>query len=594
MKNFFSSLGNILNKQYAVPFEGRFSLVLKAFSDREKQIFFSAMGVLAGTAIVLLLMINHAFIIQIPARGGTLIEGTLNTPAHINPLLATGEIGSEADRDLSALIYSGLLRAQSSGGYIPDLAESYEIADGGRSYVFRLKEGLTWHDREKITADDVVFTIKTAQDSRMKSPKRASWDGVGVEKVDERTIRFTLAKPYAPFLENMTMGILPEHIWGTVDVNRFDTSKYNREPIGSGPYHVDSIKTTTKDNEEIPISYTLKAFKNFSLGTPYISTITFVFARNEEELLSLLEKGTIDSVNSISHEKGKLLAQQGYRIEHTPLPRVLAVFFNQNEAPLFADTAVRSALIESIDKQGLIDTALAGYGTPLNSFFPSATVEHRVISSEKAPIDRIASARTILEKAGWKFDEETKLWTKKNKKESQTLRFSLSTSEASELKTVTQELKNTWELLGIPVDVRIFATGDFKETVVRPRKFDALFFGQVLGRDSDPYPFWHSSQRIDPGLNITSYANSRVDKILEDARAETNIEKRQTLYQDFKKELARDIPGIPLYAPEFLYVVPEKVHGISLGTITIPAERFLNVHEWYIKTEGVWKIFAKE
>lgn len=594
MKNLLLLLKDIPNKKYAVPFEGRFALVLKAFSDREKQVFFGAMGVLVGTTIVLLLMINHAFIVNIPTRGGTLIEGTLNTPAHINPLLATGEIGSEADRDLAALIYSGLLRAGSSGEYVPDLAERYEIADEGRSYTFFLKEGLTWHDGEKVTADDVVFTIKTAQDSRMKSPKRASWDGVGVEKIDERTIRFTLAKPYAPFLENMTMGILPEHIWKTVDINRFDTSKYNREPIGSGPYQIDSIKTTTKDGEEIPVSYTLKAFKNFSLGTPFINTITFVFARNEEELLSFLEKGTVDAVNSISHEKGKILTEKGYRVEHVALPRVLAVFFNQNEAPIFTDIAVRTALLESIDKQRLIDIALAGYGTPLDTFLPPTAAGQETSSSKKESSDRIADARTTLEKAGWKFDETTSHWTKKEKKETRALRLSLATSEASELKTVAQELKTTWELLGIPVDVRIFATGDFKETVVRPRKFEALFFGQVLGRDNDPYPFWHSSQRTDPGLNITEYANTRVDKILEDARAETDTEKRQKLYKDFRKELARDIPGIPLYAPEFLYVVPENVHGISLGVVTIPAERFLNVYEWYIETEGVWKIFANK
>lgn len=591
MKNLLSLLKDLPNKKYAVPFEGRFTLVLKAFSDREKRVFFGATGVLVGTTIVLLLMINNAFIVQIPTRGGTLVEGTLNTPAHINPLLATGEIGSEADRDLTALIYSGLLRAQSSGGYIPDLAERYEIAEDGLSYTFWLKEGLTWHDGEKITADDVVFTVKTAQDSRMKSPKRASWDGVGVEKIDERTVRFTLAKPYAPFLENATMGILPEHIWKTVDVNRFDTSKYNREPIGSGPYQIDSIKTTTKDGEEIPVSYTLKSFKDFSLGAPFINTITFIFARNEEELLSSLEEGTVDAVNSISYEKAKILTEKGYRVEHVALPRVLAVFFNQNEAPIFTDIAVRTALLESIDKQRLIDTALAGYGTPLSTFLPPTVMEQE---TEEAPADRLASARVILEKAGWKFNETTNLWTKEEKKETRTLRLSLATSEAPELKTVAQELKTVWELLGIPVDVRIFATGDFKETVVRPRKFEALFFGQVLGRDGDPYPFWHSSQRMDPGLNITSYANTRVDKILEDARTETDTGKRQGLYRDFKKELARDIPGIPLYAPEFLYIVPENVQGISLGTITIPAERFLNVYEWYIRTEGVWKIFANK
>lgn len=593
MKQFLSKLNTVFGKQFTFPLEGRFTLALAAFSDREKQVFFGAMGVLAGTTLILLFLVNRTFMVEVPAYGGTLVEGVLNTPAHINPLLATSEIGSEADRDITALVYSGLLRAQNDGSYINDLADHYEISEDGLAYTFTLKKGLEWHDGKEIIADDVVFTVKTAQDSRMKSPKRASWDGVEVEKIDDLTVRFILSKPYAPFLENATMGILPEHIWKSIDFNRFDTNKYNREPVGSGPYQIDSIETTTKDGDEVPVSYTLKAFKHFALGRPYIDTIKFMFAGSEEELIALLKKGSVDAINSISHEQGTLLSESGYRVEHTPLPRVLAVFFNQNQAPIFADNAVREALVQSIDKREIINKALAGYGDILDSPLPPGALGYEESSGQRPLADRLAAARQILEKAGWKFDDKESLWTKKNKKETLTLQFTLATSEAPELKKVSEELKAMWGNLGVPVEVRVFATGDLKETIVRPRKFDALFFGQVLGRDSDPYPFWHSSQRTDPGLNIASYTNATVDKILADARAETNIEKRLKLYRTFAKEITRDAPAIPLYAPEFLYVVPQEVRGISLGMTTIPAERFLNIYQWYTETDGVWKIFAK-
>ncbi|MHB1117969.1 MAG: ABC transporter substrate-binding protein [Minisyncoccota bacterium] len=592
MKQFLSSLKTLLSKQFIFPFEGRFALALKAFSHREKQIFFAAMGVLVGTTIVLLVGVNRAFVVQIPATGGTLVEGVLNTPAHINPLLATGEIGSEADRDLAALIYSGLLRADGNGSFIPDLAERYEVSPDGLTYTFTLKKGLEWHDGEKITASDVVFTIKTAQDSRMKSPKRASWDGVGVEQTDDMTVRFTLQKPYAPFIENTTMGILPEHIWKTIDFNRFDTNKYNREPIGSGPYKIDEIKTTTKDGDEIPVSYTLAAFKGFALGKPYISTVKMIFYQSEDELIKAFEIGDVGAINSISPDRAGALATSGARIEHTPLPRVLAVFFNQNQAPIFADPAVRKALALAIDKQAIIDKVLAGYGIAIDSPIPPASLGYTKSTTEDPREERLAKAREILTKAGWKFDVASNTWNKKTKKETATLRFALSTSEAPELKTVAQELKTSWEELGVGIDVRVFATGDLKETVVRPRKFDALFFGQVLGRDGDPYPFWHSSQRLDPGLNVASYANQRVDKILNDARTETDHKKRAAYYKLFENEIAKDTPAVFLYAPEFLYVVPENVQGLKLSSITLPSERFLNIYEWYINTDDIWKIFA--
>ncbi|OHA79467.1 MAG: hypothetical protein A2747_01030 [Candidatus Yonathbacteria bacterium RIFCSPHIGHO2_01_FULL_44_41] len=582
-----------MNSRFTLPLEGRFGLALKAFSGRENQIFFTAMGVLVGTTIVLLMGVNRAYTVEVPASGGTIIEGVLNTPAHINPLLATSEIGTEADRDLSALIYSGLLRSDSKGGFIPDLAQSYSVSPDGLEYTFVLKPKLVWHDGKKITASDIVFTVKTAQDGRIKSSKRASWDGIGVEQVDDLTVRFTLKKPYAPFLENATMGILPEHIWKTIEYNRFDTNNYNREPIGSGPYKFDSLETITKDGDAIPVSYTLKSFNSFALGKPYIDTIKFVFFRSEEALMQAIKTGSVGAINSISPESAQKLRAEGSRVEHTPLPRVLAVFFNQNEQPIFTDLSVRKALTLAVDKKAIIDKALSGYGVVLDSPLPPGTAGYKIAAPGKERDVRLAEARALLKKAGWEFNEEKKLWTKKVKKDVQTIRFDLATSEALELKTVAQELKASWEELGVPVTVRVFATGDLKETIVRPRKFDALFFGQVLGQGGDPYPFWHSSQRLDPGLNIASYINARVDKILDGARVETNSTKRAALYSDFSSEVTKDAPAIFMYAPEFLYVLPKNVHGLLLGSIAAPAERFLNIYEWYINTDNVWTIFTR-
>ncbi|KKW07917.1 MAG: Extracellular solute-binding protein [Parcubacteria group bacterium GW2011_GWA2_49_16] len=593
MKKILSSLKKVFDKRFTVPLEGRFSLALTKFSTLEKRIFFGALGVLAFTAVVMLAGVNNAFIVKVPTFGGTLVEGVLNTPAHINPLLDTSEIGSEADRDLTALVYSGLLRAKSDGSLIPDLAEEYLVSPDGLTYTFTLKKNLTWHDGEKITADDVIFTIKTAGDSRTKSPKRANWDGVELERVDDLTIKFLLKKPYAPFLENTTIGILPKHIWEAIDFNRFDTNNYNKKPIGSGPYQIDSIETvTTKNGDQLPVSYTLKAFSRFALGKPYLSTIKMVFYRNEDDLVAAVARGDVHAINSISPKSAEGLSGKGYRVLHTPLPRVLAVFFNQNQAPIFVDSAVRKALTLAVPKTKLINNVLAGYGTMLDSPIPPGNLGYKIATTETPLADRMTAARALLTKASWTFDDTSKTWTKKKGKETTVLQFSLATSEAPELKAVAEELKTAWEELGVPVEVKIFATGDLKETVVRPRKFDTLFFGQVLGRTSDPYPFWHSSQRLDPGLNIASYVNSSADKALEQARAESNPEKRAQFYETFKNEITKDVPAIFLYAPEFLYVVPKDVHGISLNGVTIPAERFSNIYEWYISTDNVWKIFA--
>jgi ABC-type transport system substrate-binding protein len=302
----------------------------------------------------------------------------------------------------------------------------------------------------------------------------------------------------------------------------------------------------------------------------------------------------VETINGISPDRAKVLSEQDYRVEHTPLPRILAVFFNQNQNAVFADAAVRKALSLAVDKQPIIDKVLASYAVPLSGPIPPGSLGYEKPATAAPYDERLALARTTLTKGGWSFSDETGLWTKKTKQETLTLRFSLSTSEASELKAVAEELKADWAALGVPVEIRVFAIGDLKETIMRPRKFDALFFGQVIGRDGDPYAFWHSSQRLDPGLNIASYTNASVDKILEKARTEMSISKRVSLYEDFVSEVSKDTPAIFMYAPEFLYVVPEKVQGLDLGSITLPSERFLNIYKWYIETDSVWKIFVNK
>ncbi|MDD5152942.1 MAG: hypothetical protein PHS95_03050, partial [Candidatus Pacebacteria bacterium] len=211
---------------------------------------------------------------------------------------------------------------------------------------------------------------------------------------------------------------------------------------------------------------------------------------------------------------------------------------------------------------------------------------------EKSHDDRMNQARALLVKGGWKFDDTKKSWSKKINKTTTTLSFGLATSEAPELKAVADMLQASWQELGVKVNVNLFSTGDLKETIIRPRKFDALFFGQVIGRDGDLYPFWHSSQRLDPGLNLASYTNPDVDKALTQARLEVDPSKRIKYYSQIEDTIAKDVPAIFLYAPQFLYATSERLRGVELGSVSIPAERFLNVYEWYVDTDSVWKIFA--
>ena len=178
-------------------------------------------------------------------------------------------------------------------------------------------------------------------------------------------------------------------------------------------------------------------------------------------------------------------------------------------------------------------------------------------------------------------------------KETQKLAFSLVTSDVPELRESAELLKAAWEKLGVEVRVQIFESGDLNQNVIRPRKFDALLFGEIIGRDLDLFAFWHSSQRNDPGLNIAMYTNSKVDKLLEEARRATDVKSRLAQYESAILAIRADAPAIFLYSPEFIYVLPEKIRGVTLRRTTTPSERFLDIEKWYINTEKVWDVFAK-
>lgn len=599
-----STIKPLFTKQYHLPHAKLLSGVVRSLSPLETLFFGVCVFLLVGSTALTLIEINKNLLVEIPTRGGSLAEGIIGPPRFINPLLAIGD----ADRDLTLLVYSGLLRATPEGTLIPDLAEKYEVSPDGRTYTFTLRNNATFHDGTHVTADDVIFTITKAQDAALKSPKRANWDGIAVTKNERQQIIFTLSQPYSPFLENTTIGILPKHLWKDIDTEQFSFSAYNTRPIGSGPYRISKVN---RDSSGIPQSYTLVPFKNFVLGRPYISNIILKFYPNEEELVGAYRHGSIRSINSISSEFAQKLTEDGERIELSPLPRVFAVFFNQNQSQVFAYEEVRKALNSAIDKDRIIKNVLGGYGIPIDGPIPPGLLEstshsrstlHTVSEKEKSTVatstenvskdPRIEEAQKILLSAGWKFNEELGMLVKKSKKGNVALSFSLATSNAPELKAAAQSIKETWEKIGARVEVKIFETGDLNQNVIRPRKFDALLFGEVIGRDLDLFAFWHSSQMSDPGLNIAQYANITSDKLLESARTVGDQSKRVEKYNAFLDEIRADRPAVFLYSPDFIYVLPRSLEGLNLGKITTPSERFLGVYTWYLETEHVWQFFA--
>ncbi len=189
------------------------------------------------------------------------------------------------------------------------------------------------------------------------------------------------------------------------------------------------------------------------------------------------------------------------------------------------------------------------------------------------------------------MNPETSRFEKRTGKNVQTLEFTLTTADSAELKAAAVFIRDAWERLGARVTLAVFGMSTLQHEVIRPREYDALLFGEIVGRDLDLYAFWHSSQRADPGLNVALYTSRTADKLLEEARAEQDEAARLERYRALEREVAEDVPAMFLYTPDFIYVAPAELGGLDLGVMMTSSERFLNIHEWYIERENVWPFF---
>lgn len=229
-----------------------------------------------------------------PAYGGTYTEGVVGQPRFINPIY--GET-NDVDRTLISLVYSGLMTYDKDGNLARDLTESYEISEDGRVYSFQIKDNVYWHDGVKLTVDDVLYTIKTIQNSNYKSPLRANWLDVNAQKLSDNSFSFTLSAPYNSFLENATIKIIPQHIWKNVLPENFTLSSYNLRPVGSGPYTLSEIQET---NTGFIKNLLLTVNRKYYGKSPYISKIYFQFFENEKDLMSAANQRSVDGFSIFS------------------------------------------------------------------------------------------------------------------------------------------------------------------------------------------------------------------------------------------------------------------------------------------------------
>lgn len=552
-------------------------------------VFFAIISIIGFFGIFTTL--SNKFSHEVPLYGGTYTEALTGAPRFINPVLAY----SDPDRDVTALIYNGLVRKDINSSFVPDLAHDWTISSNGKEYVFTLKPDLTFHDGKPLTSKDVLFTIEKIKNPLLKSSLRIGWEGVRVSTPDDQTIIFELEKPYAGFLQQLTVGILPAHIWGSIPLDAWQNSNYNTEPIGSGPFKLISV---SRNKIGSPEKFHLRSFKHFSLGKPFIRNIIIEIFANKSDTYEAFSHGSIDALATVDISDIKPAVVDRNQVLTQPLPRVFGIFFNPDKNKLFSDTALVTALNLGINKQQIIDEVLQGYGTKINGPLPSFIDE-----SQDDYATKKALAINLLEKGGWKVNPQTGIrekggvttpatkTTKAVTTPKQQLSFTLTTANTPGLEKAADVIKKSYQEIGADVTIKIYEIGTLNETSIRDRDFEALLFGQVIKHDTDTFAFWHSSQKTFPGLNIIGYTNSQVDILLESAIKESDPIKRSELYQKISDQLIKNAPVVFLYSPESIILMKNRVRNPVMPQITLSNDRFSLIYQWYLNTDRVWNLF---
>ncbi len=491
-----------------------------------------------------------------PKAGGTYTEGLVGYPKTINPLYATNR---DVDADLSRLIYSSLFVYDADGRLANDLADSYSIGAEGKEYTVKLKDNVFWHNGDRLTADDVIFTFELIKNPAYRSPLVPELTNINAEKIDDETIKFSLGQAYGPFLELLTFGILPKNLWQNISPEAAALNALNLKPVGSGPYKfVSLIKDSAGDLKEYHLTVNLTYYG----AKPYLTNIIFKFFPSYPEAIKAFNDNQLDGLGYLPFElRSSLLAQNSLFLHELVRPQIVAVFFNQNKNKSLADKAVRVGLAEALNKDQLIKEAFAGVYVSADGPLPSSSFAYN---------DALTK---------YSYDPGAAVDTFKNKP----LSLALTVIDSGSNVAVAQAIKTYWEDSGVKVDLKIIPS-DQAASIIKNRDFEVLFYGETVGGDPDIYAFWHSTQTGANGLNLAGYANSEADKLLTTGRLSADLDERLAAYKKLQEIITTDLPAIFLYSPTYTYVQTKEVQGFS-GTVAVsPADRFAGVSFWYIKT----------
>lgn len=524
-----------------------------------------------GAAVVFLLssLSRLAFAIKenssfVPVAGGTYIEGIVGQPTAVNPIIS----GTQADQDIAALIFSPLSK----------LLASLDADETGRTFILKLKDGLVWDDGQPLTSDDVVFTIRTIQNPDARSPLQKNWQGVQVERESELMVRFTLPAPFSFFPENLErISPIPRHIFGSIPAQNIRLSTYNLQPVGSGPY---TFKDFATRKDGFITRYRLIPNERYHGEQPFITNFSFQFYEQESDLLTAFRLREIQGFGGLLPPDPATESIPQVTTDRVPMPRYYAVFLNSLNNPALKDNDLRDALSLSIDRARIVRDVFGGSAEAIGSpvlFGAVATGTVRDTSSSSTSTPPLFPTNT----AAYEPETARELLEKVDDRD---VALNIVVPRSAFLEQIASIVKDSWNAIGLSnVTIIPVEPDDLANDVLKSRNYELLLFGNVYQDPADLFPFWHSSQRFNPGLNLSLYQNTKVDTAIEAVRQTSSVDERLAQLVKLDATLRAENPATFLVSVPYFYTHTERLNGFASTSLMVsPQDRFRNVEAWYV------------
>jgi peptide/nickel transport system substrate-binding protein len=531
----------------------------------------------------------------LPAVGPTVREGILGRPSSINPLTAR----NQADRDLVALVFSGLATLGQGNAVVPDLASSWTVQKNGARYVVRIRPDARWQDGIPVTAADVVFTIKLLQDPHYTGPQAASWNEISVTAVNDHTVRFDMTTPLGGFPNALRQPLLPQHLLKNVAVVDLADSAFSSAPVGSGPYRLirwdvmgatlEPVAGSTAPAAASPAAPGAAATASPASGAAAADRplrIEFSFFSTAQALTKAYTDGSVDEVSGLSATAAKDLAMTPEtRLVRYPQATLTTIMLNlRPDHPAFRDQRLRRALLESIDRSKLLDAVISGLGSRADSLIPPRSWAFSSAASKELPYNTTRAARDLVA-AGWR--KVAGHWHRGSSKSAYQIELIVPdrTSNPSAY-AAAQFVAKSWRSLGFRVKVVPLTPLTFVGDRLSQADFAAAVVDVNIGLDPDLFPLLASRQAGHGGSNFSGVQSLVLDARLNAARKPGTQTARKAAYADLQKFLSLTQVMLPLYFRDEPVVVSNRLSGESVRLLGDASDRFWDVLTWRLAAGG--------